>query len=293
MKKVKNREELINQLIFTGPTIFIFSSVIIITFIFGLYLTFTDWDGISRSINLVGWKNYYAVLKDKEFWISLKLTIIYVVVGTLTVNFLAFTIAYLLTKGMRGQNLLRAGFFTPNLIGGILLGMLWNIIFQQILTRIGDIYNITFLEKSLISDEKTAFIALVIGYIWQYTGYFMIIYIAGFMNVPKDLMEAASLDGASTACKIRKIIIPFMVPAFVICLFLSVQRGFMVYDVNKSLTDGGPYGSTKLISYHVFEKAFLVRDYGQGQAEAFILFALVVIVTLIQTYFMKKMEVES
>jgi raffinose/stachyose/melibiose transport system permease protein len=289
----KKFENILAQFHFTFVGLFVFFSVIIISFLYGLYLTFTNWDGISDEINIVGFKNYIEVFKDENFWYSIQLTILYVFIGTIIVNLIAFIIAYILTSEIKGQNLFRTGFFTPNLIGGILLGMLWNVIFQQILTRAGEVYNIEFLKTSLLSGEKTAFFALVIGYIWQYTGYFMIIYIAGFMNIPKDLIEAASIDGASLFYRIRKIIVPFMVPSFIICIFLSIQRGFMVYDVNKALTDGGPYGSTKLASYHVFEKAFLLRDYGGGQAEAFILFFIVVIITLVQTLLMKRMEVEA
>ena len=138
-----------------------------------------------------------------------------------------------------------------------------------------------------------AFWALVVGFVWQYTGYMMMIYIAGFTNIPKELLEAASIDGANGVMRMIHIIIPFMMPSFVICLFFSVQRGFMVYDVNLSLTNGGPYRSTELISMNVYQKAFLERDYGGGQAAAFFLFLLVVIVTVSQTYFLKKKEVEA
>lgn len=293
MFKNQKLENIATQIIFTGPTLFIFVTVILATFTFGIYLTFTDWDGLSKTMNFVGFENYSRVMADVKFWSSILLTIKYVFFAVLIVNILAFAIAYLLTSGIKGQNLIRSGFFTPNLIGGIVLGMLWNLIFSNILTRIGAHYKISSLEISWLGNEKLAFFALVIGYVWQYTGYFMMIYIAGFMNVPKDLLEASSIDGANGFVRMKSVILPLMIPAFVICLFLSVQRGFMVYDVNKSLTDGGPYESTELISYLVYEKAFLERDYGGGQAAAIFLFLLVVFVTLTQTYFMKKLEVEA
>lgn len=293
MYKKRKLDDFLTQLVFTGPTIFIFMSVIILSFLFGLYLTFTDWDGISKTINIVGFTNYTRILSDAKFWTSIVLTLKYVLFAVIIVNFLAFTFAYILTSGIRGQNLMRSGFFTPNLIGGIVLGMLWNLIFSNILVRVGEHYNITTLQNSWIADENMAFWALVVGYVWQYAGYMMIIYIAGFMNVPKDLLEASSIDGANGFVRMKSVILPLMVPSFVICLFLSVQRGFMVYDVNKSLTDGGPYRSTELISYNVYQRAFLERDYGGGQAAAIFLFLLVVIVTVTQTYFMKKLEVEA
>lgn len=291
MKRKKN--EVLAQIIFTGPAIFIFASVIITSFAYGIYLTFTNWDGLSKTIDFVGFDNYSRIITDPKFWASMWITIRYVFICTIIVNVLAFFLAYLLTSGIKGQTFFRSGFFSPQIIGGIILGMLWNLIFSNVLTRIGDFYNIGILKKSWIANENMAFWALVVGFVWQYTGYMMMIYIAGFTNVPKELLEASGIDGANGLMRMKHVIIPFMVPAFVICLFFSVQRGFMVYDVNLSLTNGGPFRSTELISMDVYQRAFLERDYGGGQAAAFFLFLLVLIVTLSQTYFMKKMEVEA
>lgn len=292
MKNRKKLNEAVEQIIFTGPGIFIFVSVISTSFVYGLYLTFTNWDGLSNTIEFVGFDNYSRIIANPKFWASMGMTIKYVFFSLIIVNVLAFFIAYLLTSGIKGQTLFRLSFFSPQVIGGIILGMLWKLIFSNVLTRIGDFYNIDILKNSWIANEDMAFWALVVGFVWQYTGYMMIIYIAGFTNIPKELLEAASIDGANGLMRMKHIIIPFMVPSFVICLFLSVQRGFMVYDVNLALTNGGPYRSTELISMDVYQRAFLERDYGGGQAAAFFLFLLVLIVTVSQTYFMKKMEVE-
>ena len=147
------------------------------------------------------------------------MTIKYVFFSLIIVNVLAFFIAYLLTSGIKGQTLFRLSFFSPQVIGGIILGMLWKLIFSNVLTRIGDFYNIDILKNSWIANEDMAFWALVVGFVWQYTGYMMIIYIAGFTNIPKELLEAASIDGANGLMRMKHIIIPFMVPSFV-CLFL-------------------------------------------------------------------------
>jgi raffinose/stachyose/melibiose transport system permease protein len=146
---------------------------------------------------------------------------------------------------------------------------------------------------SWLADPDKAFWAMIIVTVWQYAGYMMVIYVAGLMNVPKDILEAASIDGASLLTKMRKMVLPLMVPSFIVCIFLSLQRGFMVYDLNISLTKGGPFKSTEMVSMHVYEKAFLSRDYGVGQAEAFVLFLLVAVITIAQVYFSKKMEVEA
>ena len=282
-----------HYLMFAGPAMIGFIAVVIIPFIYGLYLTLTDWDGIGTHKDLVGFTNYGTVFKDGDFWHSLLLTLGYVAVSVILINVVAFILAYLLTSGMKAQNFLRAGFFTPNLIGGIVLGFIWNFVFSRTLTSIGEMLGIPFLEKSWLSDPTSAFWAFVIVTVWQYSGYMMLIYVAGFVGVPKDMIEAASIDGCSGFQVTRYITLPLMVPSFVICLFLSLTRTFMVYDLNLSLTNGGPYESTKMAAMYVYQKAFNSQQYGVGQAEAIILFIVVAAVALTQTYLGKRMEVDA
>lgn len=281
------------RLLFTGPTLFIFLTVMIIPFFYGIYLTFTDWDGISVTQEMVGWANYFTVFQDKDFWLSFALTLKYVGMSVLLVNVVAFLLAYALTSGLKAQNFFRAGFFIPNLIGGIVLGFIWQFVFSNVLVQVGQKLGMVWLETSWLADENKAFWALVIVTVWQYAGYMMVIYVAGLMNVPRDVMEASSIDGATKLRTLFSIILPLVVPSFIICVFLTLQRAFMVYDVNLALTNGGPFGSTEMVSMHVYGKAFLSRDYGVGQAEALVLFLLVAVVTLAQVYFSKKLEVEA
>lgn len=281
------------RLLFTGPTLFAFLTVMIVPFIYGIYLTFTNWDGIATTHTLVGFENYGKVLQDKVFWKSFGLTLTYVLFTVILVNGVAFLLAFGLTRGLKGQNIFRAGFFVPNLVGGIVLGLIWQFIFSNVLVFVGEKTGIPLFSTSWLADPQKAFWALVIVTIWQYAGYMMVIYIAGFMSVPNDVLEAASIDGANGWTKLRTMTLPLMVPSFIVCIFLTLQRGFMVYDVNLSLTKGGPFKSTEMVSMHVYEKAFLSRDYGLGQAEALVLFLLVAVITLLQVYFGKKMEVEA
>ncbi|MNH88226.1 Lactose transport system permease protein LacF [compost metagenome] len=290
-KGVGNR--LRTRLLFTGPTLFAFLTVMIIPFIYGIYLTFTNWDGISTTHTMVGFDNYVSVFKDTAFWKSFGLTVKYVFFTVLLTNVIAFLFAYVLTKGLKGQSIFRAGFFLPNLVGGIVLGFIWQFIFNNVLVYFGQKAGIPIFSTSWLSDPDKAFWTIVIVTVWQYVGYMMVIYVAGLMNVPQDILEAASIDGASGWTKMRKMILPLMVPSFIVCIFLSLQRTFMVYDVNIALTKGGPFNSTEMVSMHVYQKAFLSRDYGVGQAEAFVLFLLVAVITLVQVYFSKKMEVEA
>lgn len=282
-----------NFSIFALPAIFVFITVVIIPFIYGFYLTFTDWNGVTDQKNLVGFANYAGLFKDKAFWSSMLLTLKYVFFSVVLVNLVAFMLAYILSSGMKGQNFYRAGFFTPNLIGGVVLGFIWQFIFSRVLVNVGSAMGWGIFSTSWLSDQNKAFWSLVIVTIWQLSGYMMLIYVAGFTGMSEDVLEAASIDGATGFQKLRQIVMPLMVPSVVICLFLTLSRAFMVYDVNLTLTRGEPYGSTRLVAMHVYEKAFTARQYGVGQAEAVFLFLVVATISGIQVYLGKKKEVEA
>lgn len=278
---------------FALPGMFCFFAVVIIPFLYGVYLTFTDWDGVSSEKNFIWFENFKGVIRDGEFWTSLLLTFKYVILVVVLVNVIAFVIAYLLTRGMKGQNFFRAGFFTPNLIGGIVLGYIWQFVFSRVFVSIGESTGWGLFEATWLSDPDLAFAALVLVTVWQLSGYMILIYVAGFMGLSEDVMEAASIDGASGWMKMRKIVLPLMMSSITICLFLTLSKAFMVYDVNLSLTSGGPYGTTQMAAMHVYEKAFTSRQFGVGQAEALILFIVVACISGLQVYLTKKQEVEA
>lgn len=290
---MKSKHKVKNFCLFGLPGLFCFFAVVIIPFIYGVYLTFTDWDGVSSEKHFIWFENFKGVIRDGEFWTSLLLTFKYVIVVVILVNVIAFVIAYLLTRGIKGQNFFRAGFFTPNLIGGIVLGYVWQFVFSRVFVNIGESTGWELFEASWLSDPNLAFAALVLVSVWQLSGYMILIYVAGFMGLSEDVMEAAGIDGASGWTKMRKIILPLMMSSITICLFLTLSKAFMVYDVNLSLTAGGPYGTTEMAAMHVYEKAFTSRQFGVGQAEALILFIVVACISGIQVYLTKKQEVEA
>ena len=278
---------------FALPGMFCFFAVVVIPFVYGIYLTMTDWNGVAKVKNFIGLKNFAGVMHDKQFWISLGLTFKYVIVVVILVNVIAFAIAYLLTRGIKGQNFFRAGFFTPNLIGGIVLGYIWQFVFSRVFVNIGETTGWKLFEASWLSDPNKAFAAMVLVSVWQLSGYMILIYVAGFMGLSEDVMEAASIDGASGWVRMKNIVMPLMMSSVTICLFLTLSRAFMVYDVNLSLTAGGPYGSTEMAAMHVYEKAFTSRQFGVGQAEELILFIVVACISGLQVYLTKKQEVEA
>lgn len=291
------RKKKINQVLmfwgFAGPAVFAFVFVIGWAFVNGVFMSFTDWNGISEHYNMVGFSNYVKAFHDINFWESLGRTFKYVFGSVIIVNVIAFMLAYLLTLGYKGQAVYRTGFFIPNLIGGVVLGIVWKFIFSEALVQLGQVPAFSTFSENWLSKPDTAMFAMIIVSVWQMAGYLMIIYMAGIIAVPKAVCEAASLDGATGFFAIRKIIMPLIMPSVTICSFLSIKAAFMVYDVNLTLTAGGPYKSTIMASMHVYNKAFKYNDFGIGQAEALILFLIVAVISVIQVTITKKREVEA
>ena len=278
---------------FAGPATILFIGVVVLPFIYGLYLTFTSWDGVSAEKPFVGLENYMAAFQDATFWQALGRTAFYTVIAVIFVNIVAFALAYLVTSGIKGQNFFRAGFFIPNLIGGIVLGYVWQFTFNRALVALGQSLSIGALSTSWLATTNGAMLCLIIVSVWQYAGYMMLIYVAGFMSVSKSLMEAAEIDGCTQSQATFYVTIPLMRASFVQCLFLTITRCFMVYDVNLSLTNGEPFGSSVMAAMHVYNQAFTYRRYGTGQAEALILFIVCAVVGVTQVYIGKKGEVEA
>lgn len=274
--------------LFAGPSMVAFTMFVIIPFIYGIYLTMTSWDGISSTKEFVDLLNYQITFSDGQFWGAIWLTIKYVAATVVCVNVIAFLLAVLLTSGIRGQNFLRAGFFTPNLIGGIVLGFIWQFIFNRVFTILPGFSDISWLSK-----PTSAFWALVIVQSWKSSGYLLLIYIAGLVGVPQDYVEAARIDGATSNQILFQIRLPLMMQSFTICLFLTLSTAFKIYDLNLSLTNGGPFDTTKMAVMTIMDKAFAFHRYGEGQAEAMMFFLIMLIVSLIQLRVTSKKEVEA
>lgn len=293
MKKNTMSYKVRQYAMFAGPATILFIAVVVLPFIYGLYLTFTSWDGISKSKPFVGLSNYIASFQDTAYWQALGRTVVYTVIAVILVNIVAFLLAYLLTSGIKGQNFFRAGFFIPNLIGGIVLGYVWKFVFNRALVSLGQSLSVGALSTSWLATTNGAMLCLIIVSVWQYAGYMMLIYVAGFMSVSKSLMEAAQIDGCTKSQATVNVTIPLMRSSFVQCLFLTLTRCFMVYDVNLSLTNGEPFNSSVMAAMHVYNQAFTYKNYGTGQAEALILFVVCAIVGVTQVYIGKKGEVAA
>lgn len=279
-------------LIFVLPTLAAFAIGFIYPFFQGIYLSFCDFV-ITSNAEFVGLDNYVTAFQDPSFLNAFWFTIMFVVVSVILINVLAFAIAYVLTLGIRGSNIFRTVFFMPNLIGGIVLGYIWQLIFDGILKNYG---------TSIVLNETFGFWGLIILMCWQQAGYMMIIYIAGFQAIPGDLYEAARIDGATKPQILTKITIPMMAPSITICTFLTLTNSFKLFDQNLALTGGQPIEviggqmvyKTQMLALNIYQTFYQNNNFrGVGQAKAVIFFVVVAVIALAQLYFTRKREVQQ
>ena len=276
--------------LFVLPVFICFVISFVIPFIMGIYLSFCNFN-IPKDAQWSGLSNYHAVFSDVSFWSSFGNTLVFAVVSVLAINIPAFFIAYALTGKFRGSGLFRSVFFMPNLIGGVVLGYIWDLIFDGILGLFG---------TYLTAEPAYGFFGLVILVAWQQIGYMMIIYIAGFQTVPQDMLEAADIDGTTGAQKLFRIIIPNMFSSIFICVFLTLTNGFKLFDQNLALTGGAPIvtlesgaqvKTTELLALNIYSTYNINKNWhGTAQAKAVVFFILVGALAAVQFIIRKKTE---
>lgn len=271
--------------IFLLPTLISFVLVFLIPFVLGIYLSFTKFTTVENA-TWVGIENYIqAFTQDTNFINALWFTVKFTVVSVITVNVLAFCLALILTKAIKGTSFFRTVFFMPNLIGGIVLGYIWNLLINSVLGMFG--YDITY-------DAKFGFWGLVFLMNWQLIGYMMVIYIAGIQNIPKELNEAARIDGASSFNILKNITIPMVMPSVTICLFLTLTNSFKLFDQNLALTGGAPARETSMLALDIFNTFYgRIGWQGVGQAKAVVFFLIVATIAFVQLKITARREVEQ
>ena len=295
---VMHHRGIINFL-FLFPLLFTFAVTVIVPMFVGIFYSFTDWNGVAFT-KMVGFANYADMFKEPAFIWSLLLTVLFVVINMILVNLVAFLLALLCTTKLKGVGFFRAAYFLPNLIGGIVLGYVWQFVFNNVLIQLTASALNT--PHSPLASTSTAFIAIIVVYVWQYAGYIMLIYINGLATVPKDVLEAASIDGANETTTLFKIKIPMIAATFTICTFLTLTSAFKQFDVNFALTNGagavndfmGSYLSngTQMIALNIYNTAFARDQYGFAQAKAILFFIILACVSLVQVRISNKREVE-
>ncbi|MBR1742721.1 MAG: sugar ABC transporter permease [Lachnospiraceae bacterium] len=273
--------------VFILPTLAAFLIGFVWPFLWGIYLSFSRFTTVN-NVKFTGYENYKKIFIDNTFSHSFKYTVLFAVVSSVLINVLAFLIALALTKGLAGTNIFRTVFFMPNLIGGIVLGYIWQTLLNGILMIAG--------QPLLQLSEKNGFWGMVILLCWQQIGYMMIIYIAGLNNVSPDYLEAAQIDGANALQTLFRVKLPMIMPSITICTFLTLTNGFKMFDQNVSLTGGEPAKNSQLLALNIFD-TFYARSgpqwKGIGQAKAVVFFFAVVAISLIQLNFTRSKEVQE
>lgn len=270
--------------IFVLPTLIAFSFAFIIPFVMGVYLSFCKFKTITNA-QFVGLENYIKIFADKDFVNAFGFTLKFSVVSIVTINVFAFILALALTRKIKGTNLFRTVFFMPNLIGGIILGYIWQQMINAVLLKY---------ETTLVANPTYGFWGLVILMNWQMIGYMMIIYVAGLQNVPTDLIEAAEIDGATSLQTLFKVKIPMVMPSITICLFLTVSNSFKLFDQNLALTAGAPSKKTAMLALDIYSTFYGRSGFeGVGQAKAVLFFIVVAVIALGQLVLTRRKEVEQ
>ena len=289
----------LTKILFVLPCAFAFTMVILVPFFYGLFFSMTDWNGVSNSIKFVGFLQFGKVFAQPGFIYSFLISALYTVINVILVNAVGFALALVVTGYLRFRNFYRAGFFAPYLIGGIVLGYVWQFLFNSAIPALGKAFGVEAMQTSLLSRPDSVIWAMSIVNTWQYAGYIMLIFIAAIQAIPVSLMEAAKVDGAGYLRRVFRILIPMMANAFTISLFLTLTSSFKQFDMNLTLTNGGP--ATRFFDQPVMASQLLAMDIfntakanrmAEAQAMAVILFVALVVVSLIQVSINKRKEIE-
>ena len=287
------KHRMVINVLFLFPLLFTFLITVLIPFICGIFYSFTNWNGI-KFTEFVGLGNYITMFKSNDYIYSFVVTFIFTVINMISVNVVAFGLALLCTSKVKGKNFYRAAFFIPNLIGGIVLGYVWQFIFNKVFTIIISG------SPSMLTNPNMALIAILMVSTWQYAGYIMMIYVTGLQNVPKDVLEAANVDGANPLVTLFKIKVPMIANTFTVCIFLTLVNSFKQFDLNLAITNGAPsrilagraVQSTEFLALNIYNTAIGKNQYAMGQTKAVIFFIILSIISLTQVYISKKKEVE-
>lgn len=280
-------------ILFVAPALLAFTVVVIVPFIIGIGYSFVEWNGVALNPPVfVGADNYVRILSDSRFSASALHTIEFTILSVVLINVLGLSLAMLVTSPLKGRNITRTMFFMPNLIGGLILGYIWQFILSDTLKAVGEKTGLESIFFNWLLDPQFALVSLVVVMTWQMAGYVMIIYITGIQSVPDELLEAAYMDGAGAWTRFSKITLPLIMPAITVCVFYSLSNCFKVYDINLALTGGGPGNATEMFAMNIYNEIFRYYEYGYGQAKAIIFFLLITAVTLTQVFITKRREVQ-
>ncbi|MCK4241306.1 MAG: sugar ABC transporter permease [Candidatus Atribacteria bacterium] len=291
MIKNKTLRDSINFSSFLLPAFILYSIFFLFPFFSGILYSFTRWNGISFSKEFIGIENFKEIFSDKRFLNSLFFTFKYALLNVIFINILAFALALMLDRTVKGIGFLRSIFFMPNVISMVIVGFIWQFIFMNVVGEVSKFTGMPFLNQSWLGNPNIALYSVVLVSVWRGTGYMMIIYLAGLQTINSEIIDASRIDGASNWGKFIYIILPLMIPSINICLFMTIANSFKMFDLVFAMTRGGPGYATEVISLNLYNEAFLNDRYGYGIAKAVVLAIIIMIVTYIQLKVLKKREV--
>lgn len=295
MKMPSHKHNSIVNTVFLLPVLMTFFITVLLPFGIGIFYSFTDWNGLKFE-EFVGLANYLDIFGDAKFRYSFFITFIFTVLNVVIVNAVAFALALMVTSNLRGANFYKAAYFVPNLIGGIVLGYVWQFVFNRVIPQLlgGEV-------ASMLTNPNLALAAIIIVSTWQYGGYIMMLYVTGLQSVPKSVLEASSIDGATYPQTLRFITMPMIANSFTVCLFLTIVNSFKQFDLNFAITNGGPIRivdkaamySTEFLALNIYKTAITENNYSAAQAKAVIFFIIIASVSLLQVSINKRKEIEA
>lgn len=290
---IKNKT-LSNSIYFASfllPALIVYSIFYLFPLFLGVLYSFARWDGIGFSKEFIGIENFKEVFSDKRFLNSLFFTFKFATLNVIFINILAFALALMLDRTVKGIGYLRSIFFMPNVISMIIVGFIWQFIFMNVFGEMSRFIGVRFLDKGWLGDPNVVLYSIVLVSVWRGTGYMMIIYLAGLQTINNEIIDASRIDGASNWSKFLYIILPLMVPSINICVFLTIANSFKIFDLVYVMTNGGPGYASEVIALNIYNEAFLNDRYGYGSSKAVVLIVIIIIITYIQLKVLKKKEV--
>ncbi len=297
MPKVKTKNKLRKAFEFAGFTVPAVITILLfveIPFLMSVLYSFTKWNGLDKVPKFIGLANYKELLTDdKDMLNAFIFTLAFTVLMVLLTNVIALLLAVLLDSDIKGRNILRAAFYLPNIISLIIIGYVWRFIFSKAFDSFYGITHAGIFQLSWLGDTRIAFFSVVMVSVWQAVGFYLVIYIAGLQTVPRELIEASYIDGASGIKRFFKVTLPLIMPSITVCVFYSLSNALKTFDVIFSLTYGGPGNATTSIALDIYKTAFISNRFGYGSAKSVVLFLLIMIITVAQVTLFKKKEVEA
>jgi raffinose/stachyose/melibiose transport system permease protein len=277
----------------TLPAVLLVIVFVIVPFVMSVTYSFTKWNGLDKVPAFTGLANYASLLKDADMAKTLAFTFKYMICVVVLTNIIALFLAVLLDSGIRGQRVLRTGLFLPYIISLIVVGFIWKFLLSKGFTSLFDLTHIKIFGLSWLGDGNLAFLSVVLVSVWQAIGFYIVIYVAGLQTVPKDVLEAATIDGAGNLRKFFRVTLPLIMASVTVCVFYSITNALKAFDVIFVLTEGGPGTATTSVALNIYQTAFVYSRFGYGTAQSVVLFLFILVVTVLQLTVFKSREVEA